>query len=310
MMVPAVFLLTQPALAQDTAAEVEAEIDKAWRELEPIIEEHNAVRGKLKDKRKAAEELAEKIEPLELRVDVAQAAITDVAVYSFKGGNMSAFRALLTTGSPLALTDQLATLDQLARAQSLKITKVLETKAEYEAEKAELDKLVDELATMESELAERAEEIDAEIDRLKDMRDELLEEEAVADTGNGGDCPASYPGGGAESAVTFACAQIGKPYGWGEAGPGAYDCSGLTMAAWNQGGVSLPHNAAEQRSSIPYVERSNLRPGDLVFYYSDLSHVGMYAGAGWVVHASNPSDPVHMAPIDEMPIHSYGRPGG
>lgn len=309
-MVPAVFLLTTPAQAQDTSAEVEAEIDKAWRELEPIIEKHNSVRGKLKDKQQAAEELAEKIEPLELRVDVARAGIADIAAYSFKGGNMTTLRALLTTGSPLTLADQLATLDQLAKAQRLKILKVLETKAEYEAEKAELDALVEELSTMEFELAEKADEIDAEIDRLKDLRDELLAEEGPADTGTGGDCPASNPGGGAGSAITFACAQIGKPYGWGQSGPDAYDCSGLTSAAWNQGGVSLPHNAAEQRSAVPYVERSQLIPGDLVFYYGDLSHVGIYAGAGWIVHASNPSDPVHMAPINESPIHSYGRPGG
>lgn len=309
-MVPGVFLLTAPAHAQDTSAEVEAEIDKAWRELEPIIEEHNSVRGKLKDKRQAAKELADKIKPLELKVDVARAGIAGIAAYSFKGGNMSAFRALLTTGSPTTFADQLSTLDQVARSQRLKILKVLETKAEYEAEKAELDKLVEELSTMESELAEKADEIDAEIDRLKDLRDELREQEEPEDTGTGGDCPASNPGGGAGSAITFACAQIGKAYGWGQAGPDAYDCSGLTMAAWNQGGVSLPHNAAEQRSAVPYVERANLIPGDLVFYYGDLSHVGMYAGAGWVVHASNPSDPVHMAPIDESPVHSYGRPGG
>jgi cell wall-associated NlpC family hydrolase len=109
-------------------------------------------------------------------------------------------------------------------------------------------------------------------------------------------------------AVSFACAQIGKPYGWGQAGPDAYDCSGLTMAAWAEAGVSLPHNAAAQRDVVSYVDRSDLRPGDLVFYYSDLSHMGMYVGGGWIVHASRAGVPIQMSPIDRSPVHSYGRP--
>lgn len=312
LLVPAGLLAATPAQAQDTPEELEAEIDEAWRELEPIIEEHNAVRGELKAKRAEAKELGEKIEPLELKADVARAEVAGLAAYSFKSGYTSRIRALLSTGSPLHLGEQLAVLDQFAKVQSEKVAKVLVAKADYEVEKAELDELVDELAEMEEKLGARSDEIDAEIDRLTELRNELLQEQqAAADPpSSGGDCPASYPGGAAEDAITFACAQIGKPYGWGEAGPDAYDCSGLTSAAWGQAGVSLPHNAAQQRSAVPYVERSNLRVGDLVFYYSDLSHVGMYAGGGWIVHSTHPGEPVQMAPIDRSPIHSYGRPGG
>jgi hypothetical protein len=300
-------LVARPAQAQDPG-DLEAQIDEAWLELEPIIEEHNAVRVELKDKQGAAEELADKIEPLELKVDLARADVADLAVYSFKGGNMSALRALLTTGSPLTLAQQLSVLDQVARAQGAKISKVLETKAEYEAEKAELDLLVAELAEMEEQLAARAEEIDAEIARLQE-----LQLEAYGEGGGIGDlapaaCPASYPGGPAGVAVNFACAQIGKPYGWGQSGPNAYDCSGLTAAAWQAAGVSLYHNSAVQRDQVAYVDRGDLRPGDLVFYYSGLSHVGMYVGGGWIVHASQAGQPVHMSPIDQSPIHSYGRP--
>jgi cell wall-associated NlpC family hydrolase len=301
-------MLAQPAHAQADPAEIEAQIDEAWLELEPIIEEHNAVRSELKDKQEAADELAGKIEPLELRVDVARAEVAGLAVYSFKGGNMSALRALLTTGSPLTLAQQLSVLDQVARAQGAKIAKVLETKAEYEVEKAELEQLVAELAEMEEQLAERADKIDAEIARLQELRTE-----AYGEGGGVGDlapaaCPASYPGGAAGVAVNFACAQIGKPYGWGQSGPNSYDCSGLTMAAWREAGVSLYHNSAVQRDQVAYVDRADLRPGDLVFYYSGLSHVGMYVGGGWIVHASQAGEPVHMSPVDRSPVHSYGRP--
>lgn len=299
-----------PAAAQDSPAEIEAQLDAAWRELEPVIEEHNRVRLELKEKKREIKELERKIEPLQLKVDVARAEVVDVAVYNFKQGNVSAFNALLSTGSPLTFADQLAVLDQFARSQRMKIDKVLEVKAEYEAEKAELDALVAELEEMERELAERAEEIDAEIDRLQELRIA-----AYGSSGGGSGnlapaaCPTTYPGGAAGEAISFACAQIGKPYGWGTAGPNTYDCSGLVKAAWAQAGISLPHNAAAQRSAVRYVDRSELRPGDLVFYYAGLSHVGLYAGDGWIVHAPQAGDVVRMDPIDKMPVHSYGRPG-
>lgn len=306
--VPAL-LLPGPAHAQDSPEEIEAQIDEAWRELEPVIEEHNATRQELEEKEKELEKLEEKIEPLQMQVDLAQAEVADIAVHTFKGGNVTTFKALLANGNALSFADQLTLLDQFARAQNDKIADVVETKERYEAEREELDKLVAELSEMEADLAARAEEIDAEIEELQDLR-----AEAYGTSGATGDlapepCPTEYPGGAAGTAVSFACDQIGKPYVWGAAGPDAYDCSGLMLDAWAQAGVSLPHNAASQRSSIPYVDRSELRPGDLVFFYSGLSHVGMYVGNGWMVHAPQPGDVVRMNPIDQMPINSYGRPG-
>jgi cell wall-associated NlpC family hydrolase len=308
-------LVADPARAQDPA-DIEAEIDEAWDKLRPIIEEHNATRIELKKKRKAADELEEKIKPLEEELAAAREEVAGVAVQSFKGGNMSAIKALLTTGSPLTFADQLSALDQFARSQRGKIARAIDAKEAYEVEKADLDEIIDELAEMEEDLGERAEKIDEEIEELEERYDEALAEQqasATTDSGGGtssgsGSCPVSDPGGAAGAAVNFACAQVGKPYVWGSGGPDSYDCSGLTSAAWEQGGVSLPHNAAQQRNTVASVNRSDLRPGDLVFYYSDLSHVGMYIGGNQVVQASNPNRPVNVAPIDQQPIHSYGRP--
>jgi cell wall-associated NlpC family hydrolase len=307
---PALMLTAAPASAQDTVGEVDAEIDAAFRELEPIIEDYNAARIELKAKQKEADKLAEKIAPLEEQVELAQAEVSDIAVYSFKGGNLSTVRALLMSGSPLTAVDQLAVLEQFAKSQQATIDEAVAAKAEFEAEQAELDAAIDELSEMEEKLEEQADDIEAEIDRLKDLREELLGDQAPppSSSGNPGACPSYDPGGAAGTAIRFACAQIGKAYQFGASGPDAYDCSGLTSAAWAEGGVGLPHNAAQQRSTVAYVERSDLRPGDLVFYYSDLSHVAMYAGDGYIVHANSPSNPVNMKPIDYQPIHSYGRP--
>ncbi|MFJ8201614.1 C40 family peptidase [Micromonospora chalcea] len=120
-------------------------------------------------------------------------------------------------------------------------------------------------------------------------------------------CPAGYPGGPAGAAVKFACAQIGKIYVWGAAGPDHFDCSGLTMAAWAKGGVSLPHSARQQHGVTKRISRAELRAGDLVFYYSDLHHVAMYVGDGWVVHASQSGKPITMKRVDDGDINSYGR---
>ena len=85
-------------------------------------------------------------------------------------------------------------------------------------------------------------------------------------------------------------AQVGDAYVYGAAGPSAFDCSGLTMMAWAQAGVGLPHSSSAQYGLRHRTSReSDLQPGDLVFYYSPISHVGMYIGNGMIVHAANPS---------------------
>ena len=107
-----------------------------------------------------------------------------------------------------------------------------------------------------------------------------------------------------------ACKQAGVPYVWAAAGPKGYDCSGLTLAVWKQVGVYLPHNAAAQRRSMPYVSRANLQIGDLVFFYSDLHHVAIYVGNGKIMTAPTFGDFVRMKSLDQAgPVHSYGRPG-
>lgn len=120
---------------------------------------------------------------------------------------------------------------------------------------------------------------------------------------------ASYRQRTAAQAISFARAQLGKPYVWGATGPSAYDCSGLTQAAWRAAGVSLPRTTYTQINAGPRVSRSQLAPGDLVFFYSGISHVGLYIGGGQMIHAPRPGAPVRIAPIDEMPFAGATRVG-
>lgn len=110
-------------------------------------------------------------------------------------------------------------------------------------------------------------------------------------------------------ALAFAKRQVGDRYSFGASGPNAWDCSGLTSGAWKSVGVSLPHSARQQFSRGTRVSKANLRPGDLVFFYSGISHVALYAGNGMVLHASNPRKPVGYLKMSYMPYQGARRPG-
>ncbi|MGW2891203.1 NlpC/P60 family protein [Streptomyces griseoruber] len=115
----------------------------------------------------------------------------------------------------------------------------------------------------------------------------------------------------AEKALAFARAQIGKPYVWGATGPDSYDCSGLTQAAWKAAGVSLPRTTYDQVNAGTTVSLTDALPGDLVFFYDDLSHVGLYIGNGMMIHAPKPGAYVREESIyydGESGIHSVVRP--
>src|SRR5205807_999853 len=115
-------------------------------------------------------------------------------------------------------------------------------------------------------------------------------------------------GHGASAAVATAEAQIGKPYVYGAAGPDSFDCSGLTMYAWNAGGVSLSHSSQSQYSETTHVSGADMQPGDLLFYYSDIHHVAMYVGGGMMVEAPHTGANVREVPVRDGYV-GVGRPG-
>jgi len=110
-------------------------------------------------------------------------------------------------------------------------------------------------------------------------------------------------------ALAYAKAQLGEPYVRSGAGPSSWDCSGLTMMAWGSVGVSLPHSSRQQFSRGRSVAKSNLQLGDLVFFYSDIGHVGLYAGNGQVIHAPRPGKSVEYIKMSYMPYAGARRPG-
>ena len=191
------------------------------------------------------------------------------------------------------------------RCRKLSTAQIDETQGaveKYEADQAALDTLLADLTQQDTDLAAKKTEIETQIDDLQDLR------EQVATTATSSyqlaACPSEYTSGAAGTAATRACDQIGDPYVYGTDGPSSFDCSGLTKYAWANS-VTLYHNAAQQYSDITHVTRANLQIGDLVFYHSPISHVAIYVGGGFVVHAPQTGDYVRMALIDKVRVPNW-----
>ncbi|WP_103541886.1 C40 family peptidase [Streptomyces sp. SM1] len=182
------------------------------------------------------------------------------------------------------------------------------------------------LAAIEERKQEEAARQAAELARQQAEQEKDREEAAAAqqDSGSTGTSGSSGSSGSttppssdssyatkAEKALAFARAQIGKPYVWGATGPGSYDCSGLTQAAWKAAGVTIPRTTYDQVDAGTTVSVSQAQPGDLVFFYDDITHVGIYIGNGMMIHAPKPGTYVREESIfydGESSIHSVVRP--
>ncbi|MDL2077711.1 NlpC/P60 family protein [Streptomyces sp. GXMU-J15] len=188
-----------------------------------------------------------------------------------------------------------------------------ELTAEEKARLAEIEREKQEEAARKA--AELAEQQAAEERRQEEAAAEQQESGSSStgtgtSTGSEATADSSYASK-AEKALAFARAQIGKPYVWGATGPDSYDCSGLTQGAWNAAGISLPRTTWDQVDAGTTVSLANAQPGDLIFFYDDISHVGIYIGNGMMIHAPKPGAYVREESIyydGEGSIHSVVRP--
>ena len=297
------------AHAEPTPADVEKQLDEAWEKLEPVIEQYNKVHSQLNTNRRRSAEVTKRLRPLQAQVAQAMGRVSDMAVRQYMVGRTSALESLLSTGSPQTFAEQLSVLNFVAKSQAQEIAGVAALRDRYATDLKRLEVLIAQQKKQDAELAARKKVIQAEIDRLEDLSVRLGIPPPSKASLYIGTCPAVYIGGAAGIAVRTACAQIGKWYVWGADGPDTFDCSGLTQYAWKAAGVSLTHFTGAQWTEGTPVSRSELRPGDLVFFYSDLHHVGMYVGNGLIVHASRSGQPVKMARMEYMPYMGARRPG-
>ncbi|MEU9354306.1 NlpC/P60 family protein [Streptomyces griseoloalbus] len=180
------------------------------------------------------------------------------------------------------------------------------------------------LAAIEKKKQDEAARKAAELARRQAEQQKAREEAAQQESGTSGNAGTSESSGSATTppadssyaakagkALAFARAQVGKPYVWGATGPGSYHCSGLTQGAWKAAGVTIPRTTYDQVDAGTTVPVSQAQPGDLVFFYDDITHVGIYIGNGMMIHAPKPGTYVREESIyydGESSVHSVVRP--
>ncbi|MFD5481036.1 C40 family peptidase [Streptomyces hawaiiensis] len=198
------------------------------------------------------------------------------------------------------LADARELMSKLTAEEKARLAAIEQEKREEAARKA------DELARQQAAQQQAR-------DEAAQQRDSGPSPSGPSGTGSSSSAPAadSSYATKADKALAFARAQVGKPYVWGAVGPGSYDCSGLTQAAWKAAGVTLPRTTYDQVNAGATVPLSQAQPGDLVFFYDDVTHVGVYIGNGMMIHAPKPGTYVREESIyydGESAIHSVVRP--
>ncbi|HVI19957.1 MAG TPA: C40 family peptidase [Gaiellales bacterium] len=232
---------------------------------------------------------------------------TQLIQAQYESDNLGAAGALLDSSSGTNYLDQLTTLDMVSTHTAQVVGAVGRAREEATTAAAAAERLLAAARTQRTELARQRQRVEAQIRRYKTLLATLTAAQRAAyrratnpsvSTAELLRLPltvASSPA--AHRAVEFALAQVGKPYVFGAAGPYSYDCSGLTMAAWADVGVSLPHSAAEQYTYGRHVSLADLMPGDLIFFYQPIGHVTIYMGNGLMVSAPTEGQDVSVVPL-------------
>ena len=298
--------MTTTAHAAPSAGDLAKKIETASNQLEDITESYNKLKIDLTKTANDQKTLQASLAPAKAKLVVAEAQVSNIAANAYMQGRVGPMSAILGNQQG-GLVEKMSYLEMINRANQRDIDDYTETTQNFADRQAALKTTQAKQAAQLKAMDARKKTIEANIKKLRAMRVQAYGS-ATEKGVSGAAGPAPAISGKAGIAVDFAYTQANKPayYGYGEAGPDRFDCSGLTMAAWAKAGKSLPHNAAAQYSATARITKSELEPGDLVFYRS-LGHVGLYVGGGMIIDASREGEPVKKRSIDIMTPYGYGR---
>jgi cell wall-associated NlpC family hydrolase len=293
--------------AQPTPADAREQLRQAQHEAEALTEQWHAATDEFTAKQAEADRLRAAVDPARAAADQARAdeegfrtQIDGLALTFVENGKLDQFNAFLASGSPQDYLDQMSALESLSAEHATQLDDLLDkvrqadrTRADADDATARAQAAADDAHKAADDIAARKADADKRIDDVEKLLRELSPEERDAYNGPGEDGPVDIVGTGAGvEALRAAATRLGKPYVWGASGPNSFDCSGLTSWAFNRAGVTLPRSSSAQSTVGRSVSWSDMQPGDLVFYYSPVSHVGIYAGGGKMINAPQSGDVV------------------
>jgi cell wall-associated NlpC family hydrolase len=299
-----------------TSAEQAAQlVADASHQLEVVQEQVNSAREALTQQQAAADAAHQAADQAQQQLDALDGQVRQIArtAYTTGGNQMVGLDVMLTSDSADQFIDQLGTLDAIAGHTNDVVEQVSQAAEAAETARDQADKAESQaqqtLADIEAKQAD-LEKQKADYQRQYDALS--APQQAAATRASSGQslttiAAAPAPTAAAQVAVNTALAQVGDPYVWGASGPNAFDCSGLTQYAYSAAGISLPHSSSAQSRMGAPVSRDQLQPGDLIFFYSPVSHVAMYIGNGQMVHASTSGQPVKVVSVDSMPGYNSAR---
>ncbi|MYW68373.1 NlpC/P60 family protein [Streptomyces sp. SID8379] len=302
-----------------TPAQVKAKVDRLYQEAEAATDKYNGAKEDAKRARKKMKTLQDEAARREESLNSARQSLGSAAAAQYRTGGVDPSLQLLLSSTPDRYLDEAALTDRVGTRQAATITRVRNALRGIDQLHDEADTKVRELRVKQRELEKQKKTVTGKLAEARDLLGRLdpADRSALQDadgasrasrsTADRAGLTTKAPNSRAEAAIAYARNALGSPYVWGATGPNAFDCSGLTQAAYRAAGVSLPRTTYAQINAGQRVSRSQLQPGDLVFFYSGISHVGLYIGNGQMIHAPNPSAPVRVAPIDQMPFAGAAR---
>ncbi|MBI3689029.1 MAG: C40 family peptidase [Actinobacteria bacterium] len=288
-----------------TSAQAAEQVQKLAQQLDAMNEQTlyaKVTLDKAKAKASAAQRNAQKIDS-QYEAMVGQVRKMVAGVYM--SAPFGEFAAFLSSDSPQNFLDQLSALDRVSAQRSTMIAKVGEAKSGLDRAKADAEAAVRAAQAKATDLNTQMAALKQQQATWTTLYNRLSAQErarmggvnAAIDPGNLPPANSAAAQTAVNAAKVIANADPPHMYVWGGAGPDVYDCSGLTMVVWGKAGVSLPHSSREQYTYGTHVDRSNLAPGDLLFFYSPISHVAIYVGNGVMIEAPTSGQPVKYAAV-------------
>jgi cell wall-associated NlpC family hydrolase len=313
-----------PGAPKKSLEEVRQEIDALYRKAASATDAYNLAEERAERQSAEIVRLAREIVKGEARIEELKNRAGAAARAQYRGGGLPPEAQLMLTDDPQLFLDGAGRIQQGQKATKDLLGELARAQADLAAYAKDASTHWEQLEAGRVKQEKAKKEINARIaaakkieDRLeKQERERLLQLEQQAEykaqtawlsSGVLKEISADASEQG-KKALKFATGQIGKPYVWGAEGPRSYDCSGLTSQAWAAAGRTIPRTSQEQWRLLPRIAVRDMRPGDLIIYHADASHVGMYIGDGAIVHAPRPGRNVTIAGAGSMAILGVVRP--